>query len=103
MVFSSQNIIIRIGWRTFMRRITLVVILLSLLFLKPGVAAPPGNDDTQGAYRLIFRGCYSGTGMAVVTPKTVTIRGKDVYDEAGNPVEGVGLKINIKKKNNKNN
>jgi hypothetical protein len=76
---------IRIGWRMFMRRITLVVILLSLLLLQPGVAARPPRDDTPGAYRLIFRGCYTGTGNGVVTPKKVTIHG-DVVDESGNHI-----------------
>jgi len=68
-----------------MRRITLVVILLGLLSLKPGVAAPPPRDDTAGAYHLIFRGCYTGTGKGVVTPKKVMIHG-DVVDEGGNHV-----------------
>ncbi|SRR5258706_10072106 len=93
MVLSSRSIMIRIGWRTLMRRSALVLILFGLLMLKPGVAAQPPHDDTQGAYRLIFRGCYSGTGMAVVTPKFVTIRGDNLVDDNGNGIDFVAQKL----------
>ena len=93
MRLSSNIIMIRRWWRTFMRRTAFLLILISLLSLKPGVAAPPrGRDDTPGSYRLIFRGCYSGSGMGVVTPKFVTIRG-NLIDEGGNQIDFVAQKL----------
>jgi len=91
MLFSSDMIIIR-GWRTMMRRTSFLLILSGLLLFRPGLAAPPDHDDTPGAYRLVFKGCYSGTGKATVTPKMVTLRG-DVVDENGNRVSFVADKL----------
>ena len=71
-----------------MRRSVFFLAIFSLLMLKPGVAAPPPRDDTQGAYKLIFRGCYTGTGNGVVTPKKVLIRG-NVIDDNGNRINFV--------------
>jgi hypothetical protein len=96
MFLSSDIIMIRWRWRKIMRRSSFLLILISMLLLKPGAAAPPSSrDDTPGAYRLIFRGCYSGTGTAVVTPKFVTIRSKDLYDDAGNAVDFVAQKLPV--------
>jgi hypothetical protein len=75
-----------------MRRAAYLLILSGLLLLQPGVAAPAGLDDTNGAYRLIFKGCYTGTGNGVVTPKSVMIRG-DLVDENGNRVDFVADKL----------
>src|SRR5689334_6968659 len=94
MVLSSVSIIIRDGWRTFMKRCLWVLIFSSLLMLKPGVAAPPPRDDTNGAYKLIFRGCYSGMGNGVVTPKKVMIRG-NVTDENGNGINFVAPNLTL--------
>src|SRR4051794_7826157 len=88
MLFSSDMIIIRSGWRTVMRRTSFLLILSGLLMFKPGLAAQPEHDDTSGAYRLVFKGCYSGVGKAVVTPKSVTLRG-DLVDETGKQVSFV--------------
>ena len=77
-----------------MRRSFVLLILFSLLLLKPGMAASPAHDDTQGAYKLIFRGCYSGTGNGVVTPKKVMIRG-DVVDENGNRINFVAPNLKL--------
>jgi len=95
MVLSCRVIMIGSGWRTFMRRVAFLLVAFSLLMLKPGVAAPPPRDDTPGGYRLLFRGCYSGTGMAVVTPKFVSIRGVKLLDENGNGIDFVAQKLMV--------
>src|SRR5436190_3044013 len=94
MFLSCGSIMIRCGWRTLMRRSASLLILASLLMLKPGVAAPPPNDDTQGAYKLIFRGCYTGTGNGVVTPKKVMIHG-NVVDENGNRLNFIAPNLDM--------
>jgi hypothetical protein len=79
-----------------MKRLAFLIILLCLATIRPGAAAPPGaNDDTAGPYRLIFRGCYSGSGSGTVTSKSVVIRGK-LVDEDGNKINFVSpnLKLN---------
>src|SRR5881398_2145340 len=94
MFLSRGSIMIKCGWQTLMRRSASLLILASLLMLKPGVAALPPKDDTQGAYNLIFRGCYTGTGNGVVTPKKVMIRG-DVVDENGNRINFVAPNLKL--------
>ncbi len=68
------------------RRATALLIFAALFSLKPGEAAPP--NSTIGPYRLLFRGCYSGEGMGVVTANNVMIRG-NLLDENGNRVNFV--------------
>jgi hypothetical protein len=85
MLLSSGMIMIRRNWLTLMRRASFLFILSGLLFVSRGAADPPPHDDTDGAYRLTFKGCFSGIGKAVVTPKTVMIKA-DLVDEKGNPV-----------------
>jgi hypothetical protein len=75
-----------------MRRIALLLILGSLMFVRTGDAAPPVRDDTNGAYRVIFKGCYSGTGKAMVTPKSVMIKAT-LVDEKGTEVDFTVQKI----------
>jgi len=78
-----------------MKRIAFLLVLISLLLLKPGAAAPLVRDDTNGAYRLIFKGCYNGTGMGMVTPNFVTLRGDNLVDEAGKPVDFTAQKLDV--------
>jgi hypothetical protein len=93
MLLSLKITMIRSRWRTYMRRTAFLLIVMSLLWLQPGAAAPAGNpDDTVGPYRLIFKGCYSGLGTAVVTPKFVMIRG-DLVDDNGNQVNFVAQRL----------
>jgi len=93
MLLSSDMIMIRCGWRTLMKRSAFLLVVVGLLSLQPGAAAPAGNpDDTVGPYRLIFKGCYSGSGTAQVTPKFVTIKG-DLVDENGTQINFVAQKL----------
>src|SRR5215212_10239492 len=85
MLLSSGMIMIRQNWLTVMRRAVFLFILSGLLFASRGAAVPPDRDDTPGKYKLTFKGCFSGTGSAMVTPKSVMIKG-DLVDEKGNPV-----------------
>jgi hypothetical protein len=77
-----------------MRRTSFLLILISLLLLRPGAAAPPVADDTVGPYRLIFRGCYSGTGDGVVTRRKVMIHG-DLVDDNGNRVNFIAPNLKL--------
>ncbi len=93
MLLSSNIIMIRGRWRTYMRRTAFLLIVMGLLSLQPGAAAPAGNpDDTVGPYRLIFKGCYSGPGTAVVTPKFVMLKG-DLIDDNGVQINFVVQKL----------
>jgi len=77
-----------------MRRAVVLIFLISLMLFKPGAAAPQVKDDTVGQYQLIFRGCYTGTGKAMVNPNSVHING-NLVDERGDRVNFVapGLKL----------
>jgi len=92
MLLSSRMIMIRGYWLTDMRRVVFLLILSSLLFAQIGDAAPPVRDDTNGAYRVVFKGCYTGTGKAMVTPKSVMIKA-NLVDEKGNDVDFTVQKI----------
>ena len=94
MLLSSGMIMIRSNWLTVMRRVAFLLILSSLMFVQSGDAAPPVHDDTNGAYRVVFKGCYSGTGKATVTPKTVMIKAT-LVDEKGNSVDFTVQKIAV--------
>src|SRR5689334_3317553 len=86
MLLSSGMIMIRSNWLAAMRRVSFLLILSALLFVQTGDAAPPVHDDTTGGYRVVFKGCYSGTGKATVTPRSVMIRAT-LVDEKGNSVD----------------
>ena len=85
MVLSCRIIMIASGWRTLMRRVVLLIFLMSLVLFKPGSAAPPVRDDTVGQYDLIFRGCYTGKGKGTVNPNSVHLNG-NLVDENGDRV-----------------
>ena len=87
MMLSSVILMMPYDWRRIMKRIALMLILGSLLFLDGGASAAPKKDDTNGSYKLIFKGCYRGTGTATVNPNFVSIKGKDLTDEHGNAVD----------------
>lgn len=87
MVLSCHMSMIRYDWRRIMRRFALLIILGGLLLQGDALAAPKVKDDTNGSYNLIFKGCYRGTGTAIVTDKFVSIKGKDITDENGNSVD----------------
>jgi hypothetical protein len=75
-----------------MRRLAFLIIFTCAFWVKPGWAAPP--NSTVGAYRLIFRGCFSGTGNGVVTPNSVMVRGK-LFDENGNRINFVAPNLTL--------
>ena len=77
---------IRSNWLTAMRRISFLLILSSLLLVRTSGAVPPGNNDTNGSYRVVFKGVYNGIGKAMVTPRMVMIRAT-LVDEKGNDVD----------------
>jgi len=87
--FDRINIV---GGRRVARLSVLGLVMVCLLLLEPGVAAPP--DTTVGPYRLIFRGCYSGDGTGVVNANNVMIRG-NLLDENGNRVNFVAPSLTI--------
>ena len=72
--------------RSIHKIIIRIIVLACVLLLRPGQAAPP--DSTIGAYRLIFRGVYSGEGMGAVNANNVMIRGT-LQDESGNRINFV--------------
>ena len=94
MPLSCCMSMIRSNWLTAMRRIAFLLILGALLLVRSGAAAPPGNNDTTGSYHVVFKGCYSGIGKAVVTPKMVMIRA-NLVDEKGNDVDFTVQKIPV--------
>jgi len=77
-----------------MKRTAFLFILGSLLLVRSSGAVPPANNDTNGAYRLVFKGVYSGTGKATVTPKTLMIRAS-LVDEKGNDIDFTVQKITV--------
>ena len=83
---------IRSNWLTAMRRISFLLILSALLLVRTGGAAPPGNNDTNGSYRVVFKGCYNGIGKATVTPRMVKIQAS-LVDEKGNDIDFTVQKI----------
>src|SRR5688500_5058107 len=89
MVLSSHMIKMPSDWRRIMRRMAMVIILGSFLLMGGSASAAPKKEkgDTKGGYKLIFKGCYRGTGTAVVTDAFVSIKGKDLTDEEGNRVD----------------
>jgi hypothetical protein len=94
MLLSSGMIMIRCNWLAVMRRVAFLLILSSLMFVRTGDAAPPVHDDTTGGYRVVFKGCYTGTGKATVTPKSVMIKA-ELVDEKGNSVDFTVQKIPV--------
>ena len=78
-----------------MKRAAFLIILSGLLLVRSSGAVPPANqDDTNGPYRLVFKGIYSGTGKAMMTPKKLMIRAS-LVDEKGNNVDFDVQKITV--------
>ena len=86
MLLSWRMSMIRSNWLSVMRRSAFLLIFSGLLLVGAGAAAPGSKNDTNGAYRVVFKGCYNGTGKAVVTPKSVMIKAS-LLDEKGESVD----------------